>query len=81
MTHRDGFPRFLARTVRCSDVQHRKASVTLSESRGKPPFWSRMQSVGGRRRTLPMLSIACSSSPTRRPAYAISMGHYQASLV
>jgi hypothetical protein len=81
MTHRDGFPRFSARTVRCRDAGHRKTDATQSESRGKPPFRSRMQPVGGRRKTLPMRGIAFGSSPNQRTADAISMGHYQCSLV
>jgi hypothetical protein len=89
MIHRGDFPRFSARTVRCRDARnpagHCKACATLSESCGKPPPRSRMKPVGGRRKTLPMPSgnsgIACGSSPTRRTAYAISMGHYQCSLV
>ncbi len=51
MTHRDGLPRFSARSVRCSDVGHREAcatqSVTLAESLGKPPFRSRRRPVRG----------------------------------
>ncbi len=35
MTHRDGFPRFSARSVRRGDAGHRKARATLSESLGK----------------------------------------------
>ena len=76
MTHRDGFPRFSARTVRCRDAGHRKTDATPSECRGKPPFRLRMQPVGGRRKTLPMRGIVFGSSPTRQTAYAISMGHY-----
>jgi hypothetical protein len=85
MTHRDDFPQFSARTVRCSDAPHRKACATLFESRGKSPFRSRMKPVGGRRKNLPMPSanrgIIFISSPTPGTAYAISMGHYQYSLV
>ena len=47
MTHRDGLPRFSARSVRCGDAGHRKACATPSESLGKPPFRSRMRPVGG----------------------------------
>jgi hypothetical protein len=35
----------------------------------------------GRRKALTMHRIACSFPPTRRTAYAISMNHYQRSLV
>ncbi len=38
MTHRDGLPRFSARSVRCRDAGYRKACATSSESLGKPPF-------------------------------------------
>ena len=76
MTHRDGFPRLSARSVRRGDAQHRKACATLSESLGKPPFRSCMRPVGGRRKALSMRCIAGGISPTRRTAYAISMGHY-----
>jgi hypothetical protein len=81
MTHRDGFPRLLARSARRSDAGHRKAGATPSKSLGKPPFRSRMQPVGGRRKALTMHRIAGGFPPTRRAAYAISMGHYQCSLV
>ena len=54
MTHRDGLPRFSARSVRCGDASHRKACATPSESLGKPPFRSPMRPVGGRRKALPM---------------------------
>jgi hypothetical protein len=76
MTHRDGFPRFSARSARCGDAVHRKACVTLSESLGKLPFRSRLRPVGVRRKTLTMHHIARGLSPTRRAADAISMGHY-----
>ncbi len=76
MTRRDGFPRFSAISVRRGDAQLHKASAPLSESLGKPPFRSRMRPVGGRRKALSMLGIAGGISPTRRAAYAISMGHY-----
>ncbi len=81
MTHRDGFPRFSARSVRCGDAVHREACATLSESLGKPPFGSRMRPVGGRRNGLTMHRIAGAAPPTQRTAYAISRGHYQRSLV
>ncbi len=38
MTHRDGFPRFSARSVRRGDAGHREACATPSESLGKPPL-------------------------------------------
>ncbi len=38
MTHRDGLPRFSARSVGCGDAGHRKTCATPSESLGKPPF-------------------------------------------
>ena len=76
MTHRDGLPRFSARSVRCGDTSHRKACATPSESLGKTPFRSPMRPVGGRRKALPMRCIACSFPPTRRAAWAIPMGHY-----
>jgi hypothetical protein len=81
MTHRDGLPRFSARSVRCGDAGHRKACATPSESLGKPPFRSRMRPVGGRRKVLTMHRIACNFPPTRRAAYAISMSHDQRPLV
>ena len=40
MTHRDGLPRFLARSVGRSDAAHRKPRATPSESLGRPPFRS-----------------------------------------
>ncbi len=36
MTHRDGFPRFSARSAWCGDAGHRKPWGTPSESLGKP---------------------------------------------
>ena len=81
MTHRDGLPRFSARSARRGDAVHRKLRATLSESLGKPPFGSRMRPVGGRRNDLTMHRIAGAVPPARRAAYAISMGHYQRSLV
>jgi hypothetical protein len=81
MTLRDGLPRFAARRAGCSDAEHRKPCATLSESLGKPSLGSRMRTVGGRRNALTMSRIACGAPPTRRAAYAISMRHYQRSLV
>ena len=90
-THRDGLPRFSARSVRCGDAGHREARATLPESLsagpptpklsadppiGKPPRGSRMRSVGGRRNGLTMHRIAGAAPPTRRTAYAISIGPY-----
>ncbi len=81
MTHRDGLPRFSARSVRCGDAGQRKACATPSESLGKPPFRSRMRPVGGRRKVLTMRRIARNFPPARRAAYAISMSHDRRSLV
>ncbi len=81
MTHRDGLPRFSARSVRCGDAGHRKACATPSERVGKPPVRSRMRPVGGRRKVLTMHRIACNFPPARRAAYAISLSHDQRSLV
>ena len=47
MTHRDGFPRLSAISVRRGDAGHREASATLSESLGKPPFRSSMRPARG----------------------------------
>ncbi len=49
MTHRDGFPRFSARSAWRGDAGHRKARATPSASLGKPPFRSRGRTAGGRR--------------------------------
>ncbi len=81
MTHRDGFPRFSARSVRRGDVGHREARATLSESLGKPPFRSSMRPVGGRWKALTMRRIAGDFPPTRRAAWTIPRGHYHRSLV
>ncbi len=90
MTHRDGFPRFSARSAWCGDAGHRKPRAPSqshgpSESLGKPPFRSRGRTAGGRRKALPMSRIARGFPPTRplarRIACAISMGHYQRDLV
>ena len=81
MTRRDGLPRFSARSVGCGDAGHRKARATPSESLGKAPFRSHARSLGGRRKVLAMGNIVCNFPPTRGTAHAISMGHYQRSLV
>ena len=81
MTDRDGLPRLSARSVGCGDAGHHKARATPSENLGKEPFRSRARPVGGRRKALTMRHIVCNFPPTRRAAYAISMGHYQRSLV
>jgi len=68
MTHRDGLPRFSARSVRRGDAAHREAHATPSESLGKPPFRSPLRLVGGRRKALPMgpHRLRPSSYPTGR---------------
>jgi len=62
--------------VRSGDAVHREACATLPESLGKPPRGSRRRTVGGRRNGLTMPRIAGAATPTRRTAYAISMGPY-----
>ena len=47
MTHRDGLPRFSARSVGRGDAAHREERATPSESLGKPPFRSPLRPVGG----------------------------------
>ncbi len=90
MTHRDGFPRFSARSAWRGDAGHRKprapsTSIGPPESLGKPPFRSRGRTAGGRREALTMSRIACGFPPTRpmarRIARTISMGHYSRPLV
>jgi len=81
MTHGDGLPRFSARSAWRGDAGHREARATLSESLGKPPFRSSMQTIGGRRKALTMPRIAGDFPPTRRAAWTIPMGHYHRSLV
>ena len=68
MTHRDGLPRFSARSVGRGDAAHREARATPSESLGKPPLRSPPRPVGGRRMTLPMgpHCLRPSSYPTGR---------------
>ncbi len=85
MTHRDGFPRFSARSAWRGDARPRKPRATPPESLGKPPFRSRRRTGSGRpwgrRKALPMSRIARGFPPTRRIACTISMGHYQRFLV
>ena len=81
MTHRDGFPRFSARSAWRGDAGHREPQATPPESLGKPPFRSPGRTAGGRREALTMPRIACGPPSARRIAHAISMGHYQRSLV
>ena len=76
MTHRDGFPRFSARSAWRGDAGHREPRGTPSESLGKPPFRSPGRTAGVRREALTMPRIARGSPPARRIAQAISMGHY-----
>ncbi len=81
MTHRDGFPRFSARSVRRDDAGYREACATQSESLGMVPFRSLMRPAGGRQKHLPMSHIACALLPARWTAWAISTGHYRCILV
>ncbi len=94
MTHRDSFPRFSARSAWCGDAGHREPRGTPSapgaesprpQDLGKPPFRSRGRTgsgrLGRRRKVLTMPRIAGGFPPARRIARAISMGHYQRSLV
>ena len=86
MTHRDGFPRFSARSAWRGDAGHREPRGTPPESPrleawGKPPFRSPGRTAGVRREALTMPRIARGSPPARRIAQAISMGHYQRFLV
>ncbi len=80
MTHRDGVPRFSARSVWRGDAGHREPCGTPPENLGKPPPVARANRRG-RREALTMSHIACGSPPAQRIARAISMGHYQRSLV
>ncbi len=82
LTHRNGFPRFSARSAWRGGAGHREPCGTLPESPGpqdlgKPPPVARANRRG-RREALPMTHIA-SGSPPARPlarqiASAISMG-------
>ncbi len=90
MTHRDGFPRFSARSAWRGDAGHRKPCAPSqshgpSESLGKPPFRSGRRTAGGRRQASTMSRRTHGFPPThplaRRIACTISMGHYQRSLV
>ncbi len=81
MAHRDGLPRFSARSVRCGDAGHREAWATPSESLGKPPFRSRRRPVGGVEMFGRRTASPAPYPPTRRAAYAISMSHDQRSLL
>ncbi len=81
MTHRDGFPRFSARSAWRGGAGHREPRGTLPENPnleawGKPPFRSRGRTAGGRREAVTMAPIARGSPPARRIARAISMGQY-----
>ncbi len=75
MTHRDGFPRFSARSVWRGDAGHREPGGTPPESLGKLPPVARANRRG-RRKALTMPRIARGFPPARRIARAISMGHY-----
>ncbi len=81
MTHRDGFPRFSARSAWRGGAGPREPRGTLPENLEKPPFRSRGRTAGVRREALTRPRIARGPPPARRIAHAISMGHYQRSLV
>ncbi len=81
MIHRDGLPRFSARSGRRGDAGYREARATLSESLGKPPLRSSMRPVGGCRKALTMSRIAGDFPPARWAAWMIPKGHYHRSLV
>ncbi len=81
MTHRDGFPRRSARSAWHGDAGHRKPRATQPESLGKPSFRSCRRTAGGRRKALTMSRIATPRAPGRTPWEAVSMSHYQRSLV
>ena len=92
-THRDGLPRLSAQGLRrrertpwrCGASRAVRDDVRQglleAESLGKPPIWSQMRPVGGRRKVLTMHRIAGNFPPARRAASAISMGLHQRSLV
>ncbi len=71
MTHRDGVPRFSARSAWRGDAGHRKARATPSESLGKPPRSGRVgeppEGVGKPCRcpTSPAASLLPGGSPAR----------------
>ncbi len=87
MTHRDGFPRFSARSAWCGDAGRSpppgrkpwEAAVPVARAnRQRANLW-------GRRKALPMSRRTRGFPPTRplarRVACTISMGHYQRDLV
>ncbi len=82
MTHRDGFPRFSARSAWRGDVGHREPCAPSqshgpSESLGKPPPVARANRQGrpgGRRQALTMPRIACGFPPARPLARRIARG-------
>ncbi len=77
MTHRDGLPRFSARSVRCGDAGHRKAWATPSESLGKPPFRLRRRLVGEEERCRRCGASSKLFDALRRAAYATGTAAYQ----
>ncbi len=72
MTHRDGFPRFSARSAWRGAAGHRSPCVTPSESIGKPPFRSRRRPAGGRRKASTMSRRTRGFPPTRPMARRIA---------
>ncbi len=73
MTHRDGLPRFSARSARRGDAVYREPGATLSESLGKPPFRSPMRPVGGRGGAPRMWNRGGTPRPPRGRRQALTM--------
>ncbi len=85
MTHRDRAGDPPGRREAAGDAGHRQGFPTPSHSptAGSPARPERRlpKAFGLRRTWLPMSRIATPRAPSRKPWQAVSMGHYQRSLV
>ena len=81
MTHRDRLCSPSGRRKAAGDVVHRQGFPTPSDGRHKRPERRRPKAFGRRRARLPMHRIATPRAPSKKSWDAVSMSHYQCSLV
>ena len=81
MTHRDRVGDPPGRREAAGDVGHRQGFPTPSGGSPSRPERRLPKAFGRRRARLAMSRIATPRPPSRKPWEAVSMGHYQCSLV
>jgi len=81
MTHRDRAGDLPGRREAAGDAGHRQGLPTPSGDSPARPERRLPKAFGPRRARLPMCRIATPRAPNRKPWEAVSMGHYQRSLV